>query len=55
MREIQTPVAELPWLAEFGNSLRCPLSLTRSRFQSPCWFLDLTFERSTAAREPAPG
>jgi hypothetical protein len=31
------------------------LSLTGSRFQSPCWLLDLTFERSTAAREPVPG
>ena len=30
-------------------------SLTRSRVQSPCWFPDLTFERSTAAREPAQG
>ena len=29
-------------------------SLTRSRVQSPCWFPDLTFERSTTAQEPVP-
>ena len=29
-------------------------SPTRSRFQSLCWFLDLTFERSPAAWESAP-
>jgi hypothetical protein len=37
-----------------GHSAVPTSSLTGSRFQSPCWFLNLTFECSAAAWEPAP-
>jgi hypothetical protein len=38
-----------------GHSAVPTSSLTGSRFQSPCWFLNLTLERSVAAWEPVPG
>jgi hypothetical protein len=47
LREIQTPVAEPPWLGGFRDSLRrARIVPDGSRFQSPC--LDLTSERFAA-------